>query len=93
MNQIWTTPLGEGALAVLVVNRDGLNNQTMTLDFADLPAVAGPQHVRDVWAKSDLLGAGSARKKCVGHPQAPRQHVLLGVDHREEPEVRGARRH
>ena len=60
MNQIWTKPLGEGALAVLVVNGDAHNNQTMTLDFADLPAVAGPQHVRDVWAKSDLgVHAGS----------------------------------
>jgi hypothetical protein len=60
MNQIWTKPLGEGALAVLVVNGDGQNNATMTLDFADLPAVVGPQHVRDVWAKSDLgVHAGS----------------------------------
>ena len=53
LNQIWTKPLGKASLAVLAIN-GGDANATLTVSFADLPGVTGPQHVRDIWDKTDL---------------------------------------
>ena len=38
---------------MLAIN-GGDANATLTVSFADLPGVTGPQHARDIWAKADL---------------------------------------
>jgi hypothetical protein len=53
MNQLWTKPLPNSKLAVLVVN-GGSSKDSLTIAFAEIPGTNGPQHVRDIWAKKDL---------------------------------------
>eukprot|EP00041_Stephanoeca_diplocostata_P015730 m.301214 g.301214 ORF g.301214 m.301214 type:complete len:548 (+) comp20137_c0_seq3:73-1716(+) len=50
--QMWYKPLGDSAMAVLVVNND-INAHKVTIQLSDLN-VTGTVAVRDIWAHADL---------------------------------------
>lgn len=68
--EVWTKPLGEGLLAVLVVNAEdraaSAGLAAVSLDLAAL-GVAGPRRVRDVWSKRDLPDAHGSLAVQVAH--------------------------
>eukprot|EP00038_Savillea_parva_P002172 m.111340 g.111340 ORF g.111340 m.111340 type:complete len:272 (+) comp10749_c0_seq5:1035-1850(+) len=57
--QLWAKPVGQGAMAILLINSDATTNTTATVNLADLN-MTGSVTRRDVWKHADAGPADSS---------------------------------